>query len=78
LDIVVSRKISSPENSEFAIGAVMPDGNYFLVSDIEEFNISEAYIQREIKTQLKEIHRRLISYRGTIYYNKELTIKLLF
>jgi putative phosphoribosyl transferase len=76
LDIVVSRKISSPENSEFAIGAVMPDGNYFLVSDIEEFNISEAYIQREIKTQLKEIHRRLISYRGTIYYNKEFDNKI--
>ena len=30
LDIVVSRKIAAPHNPEFAIGAVMPDGSYFL------------------------------------------------
>ena len=71
MDIVVSRKIGSPENPEFAIGAVMPDGNYFLNSRMNEFNISERYIQREAKAQLKEIHRRLMSYRGTTDYNKE-------
>jgi putative phosphoribosyl transferase len=76
LDIVVSRKIGSPENPEFAIGAVMPDGNYFLISEIKEFNISEAYIQREVKTQLNEIHRRLISYRGTTDYYKEFDNKI--
>ncbi len=70
LDIVVSRKMGAPENPEFAIGAVMPDGNYFLNSRVDEFNISERYIQREAKVQLKEIHRRLISYRGTVDYNK--------
>jgi putative phosphoribosyl transferase len=71
LDIVVSRKIGSPENPEFAIGAVMPDGNYFLDNMIDEFNISQRYIEQEAISQLKEIHRRLISYRGTIDYNKE-------
>ena len=76
LDIVVSRKIGSPENPEFAIGAVMPDGNYFLNSRMNEFNISERYIQREAKAQLKEIHRRLMSYRGTTDYNKEFDNKI--
>ena len=34
LDIVVSRKIGAPNNPELAIGAVMPDGSYFLNEDI--------------------------------------------
>jgi predicted phosphoribosyltransferase len=34
LDIVVSRKIGAPDNPELAIGAVMPDGSYFLNEDI--------------------------------------------
>lgn len=71
LDIVVSRKIGAPENPEFAIGAVMPDGNYFLNNRTDELNISQRYIQQEAKVQLKEIHRRLIGYRGTTDYNKE-------
>jgi putative phosphoribosyl transferase len=71
LDIVVSRKIGSPENPEFAIGAVMPDGNYFLNDMIDKFNISHEYVQQEARVQLKEIHRRLITYRGTIHYDKK-------
>jgi predicted phosphoribosyltransferase len=70
-DIVVSRKIGSPENPEFALGAVMPDGSYFLNNKIDEFNISREYVQQEARVQLKEIHRRLITYRGTIDYDKE-------
>ena len=31
LDIVVSRKIRAPDNPELAIGAVMPDGDIFLI-----------------------------------------------
>ncbi|MFZ0405313.1 MAG: phosphoribosyltransferase family protein, partial [Nitrososphaeraceae archaeon] len=34
LDIVVSRKIGAPDNSELAIGAVMPNGSYFLNQEI--------------------------------------------
>jgi putative phosphoribosyl transferase len=71
LDIVVSRKIGSPQNPELAIGAVMPDGNYFLNSMTDEFNISQRYIEQEAKSQLEEIRRRLMSYRGTFDYNKE-------
>ena len=70
LDIVVSRKIGAPYNPEFAIGAVMPDGRYFITMT-NEFNVSRKYIEQETKVQLKEINRRLISYRGTADYNKE-------
>ena len=76
LDIVVSRKIGSPDNPEFAIGAVMPDGNYFLKDVVDSFNISREYVEQEARDQLKEIHRRLISYRGTIDYDKEFADKI--
>jgi hypothetical protein len=49
----------------------MPDGGYFLNNKIDEFNISREYVQQEARVQLKEIHRRLITYRGTIDYDKE-------
>jgi putative phosphoribosyl transferase len=35
LNLVVTRKIGAPFNPELAIGAVMPDGSYFL-NDVAE------------------------------------------
>jgi predicted phosphoribosyltransferase len=65
LDIVVSRKIGAPDNPELAIGAVMPNGSYFLNQDIVNMlNISRAYITEQASIQKKEIQRRLQSYRG--------------
>jgi putative phosphoribosyl transferase len=72
LDIVVSRKISAPDNPEVAMGAVMPDGSYFLNEEIvNALNMSREYIEEEVREQLKEIYRRLLSYRGSRYYDKE-------
>jgi putative phosphoribosyl transferase len=72
LDIVVSRKIGAPDNSEVAMGAVMPDGSYFLNEEIvNALNVSREYIEEEVREQLKEIYRRLLSYRGSRYYDKE-------
>ena len=72
LDIVVSRKIAAPDNPEFAIGAVMPDGSYFLNQDIiNAIQVPKDYIQMQVSIQLKEINRRLISYRGSSDYDKE-------
>jgi putative phosphoribosyl transferase len=77
LDIVVSRKIGAPDNQEFAIGAVMPDGSYFLNEERAfPLNISREYIEKEARTQLKEIYRRLLSYRGSLDYDKEFQDKL--
>jgi putative phosphoribosyl transferase len=77
LDIAVTRKIPSPENPELAIGAVMPDGNYFLVDMIDAFSVSKYYIEQQTKAQLNEIQRRLISYRGTTSYDKEFDNKII-
>lgn len=70
LDVVISRKIRSPFNEEFGVGAVMPDGQYF-VNDgyIELFNISIEYLEKEIDFQKNEINRRLLEFRGKTSYD---------
>lgn len=52
LDIIVSRKIRAPDNPELAIGAVLPDGRYFLNEDIVSMvSVSQTYIRAEVEAQ---------------------------
>jgi putative phosphoribosyl transferase len=70
LDIVVSRKIGAPYNSEVAIGAVMHDGSFFPNEDIINMsNVSQEYIDEQISIQKKEIERRLDRFRGSKQYH---------
>jgi putative phosphoribosyl transferase len=64
-DIIVSRKLRSPDNSENAIGAIMHDGSAYLDTSILEtkHDVSEEYITMEKIEQKKEIERRLRIYR---------------
>ena len=78
LDVVVSRKIGAPNNPELAIGAVMPDGGYFLNQEIVDMlNVSQEYIDIQASTQIKEIDRRLFSYRGSKEYDNEYQDKII-
>lgn len=77
LDVVVSRKIGAPNNPELAIGAVMPDGSYFLNQEIVDMlKVSQEYIDMQVVTQKKEIERRLTSYRGKKEYDNEFGDKI--
>ncbi|MEO9278101.1 MAG: phosphoribosyltransferase family protein [Nitrososphaera sp.] len=70
LDILVSRKIGAPNNPELAIGAVMHDGSFFPNSElIQMLQIPQYYIDEEIQSQLKEIERRLVKFRGSKNYD---------
>ena len=72
-DVVVSRKIGAPIDPEVAIGAVMPDGTYFLNEDVMlTLNVSQDYIDTQVNVQLKEIERRLMSFRGSKEYDVKL------
>lgn len=63
-DIVIARKLASPENKENAIGAVMPDGSVYLDEFmVNSLKISPEYIEKEKQEQLKEIQRRTELYR---------------
>jgi predicted phosphoribosyltransferase len=65
LDIVVTRKVGAPYNSELAIGAVMHDGTFFPNTHIiEMLRIPKDYIDEQILIQMKEIERRLRRFRG--------------
>ena len=78
LDVIVSRKIRAEFNEEFAMGAMMPDGSYFLNDGITRlFNISQAYLKKEIEFQKKEIRRRLIEFRGDISYHDKFEGKVI-
>ncbi|MDQ3838206.1 MAG: phosphoribosyltransferase [Thermoproteota archaeon] len=76
LDLVVSRKIGAPFNPELAIGAVMPDGSYFLNDVAEMINVSQDYIESQIRKEVKEIDRRLIEFRGSRNYDNKLEDKI--
>jgi len=76
LDVVVSRKIGAPSDPEVAIGAVMPDGTYFLNEDImQTLHVPQNYIDAQVNTQFREIKRWLISFRGSMEYDNELNGK---
>lgn len=72
LDIIVSRKIGAPFNPELAIGAVLHDGSYFPNSEVVKMlQVPQSYIDSKKAEQMKEIQRRLVSYRGSVHYNLE-------
>lgn len=74
LDIIVSRKLRSPHNSENAVGAIMHDESVYLgTSSLKiQHGISDEYIAMEKLEQKKEIGRRLGVYRPN---NREYNIK---
>ena len=72
-DVVVSRKIGAPIDPAVAIGAVMSDATYFLNEDVMlTLNVSQHYTDAQVNIQLKEIERRLMSFRGSKEYNTKL------
>ena len=55
----------------------MPDGFYFINKDIANaLNISQEYIDKQVKIQNKEIERRLIEFRGSKDYGNKLDKKI--
>jgi len=69
LDIIVPRKIGTPDNPELAIGAVAEDGTLSLDElAVMYMNVSKTYIKEESRRQILEIKRRLKLYRGDTPY----------
>jgi putative phosphoribosyl transferase len=63
-DIVTPRKLRAPDNSENAIGAIMPDGSVYLDAlRVESLKVLNEYIELEKSEQKKEIDRRRTLYR---------------
>lgn len=78
IDVLISRKIRSEFNDELAIGAVMPDGEYFVNNGyVELFRVSNEYLEKEIEFQRNEINRRLLLFRGKVSYEREFDEKVI-
>ncbi|MBA5868277.1 MAG: phosphoribosyltransferase [Nitrospira sp. CR1.3] len=64
LDVFITRKIGSPENPEYALGAVSETGTIYLNPDaVAEFRLSYKEIEDVVRVQREEISRRRRLYR---------------
>ena len=64
LDVFITRKIGSPENPEYALGALSETGNIYLNPDaVAEFRLSYEDIEDIVSVQRAEISRRQRLYR---------------
>ncbi len=64
LNVVVPRKIGAPSNPEFAIGALMEDGeSVFNLQTIQMLNIPKSYIDRVVEHEKEVARQRIALYR---------------
>ncbi len=64
LDVFITRKIGSPENPEYALGAVTETGSIYLNPDaVAEFRLSHDDVKDIVSVQRREIVRRQQLYR---------------
>lgn len=65
LDVAIPRKLRAPQNPELAFGAVTGDGTVYVDAALARtLRITDAYLRDEIATQIGEIERRRVAYRG--------------
>ncbi|HXX93079.1 MAG TPA: phosphoribosyltransferase family protein [Planctomycetota bacterium] len=62
LDVVLVHKLRSPDNPEFAIGAVAEDGHVYLSQETRSFRVEERYLREEKAAQLEALKRRRALY----------------
>ena len=68
LDIVISKKITPPENPEYGIGAITYDGTLYKGENWQRY-AKWANFDDELTKKKKEVKRRLEEYRGNTDYN---------
>jgi len=78
LDVVIAKKVGDPSNTEFAIGAVAPDGSFTPNEDlVSSLDIPVQYIEETVLALNKEIDRRLMKFRGSTTYDLKGKVALL-
>ena len=68
LDIAISKKITPPDNPEFAIGAITHDGTLFQSNYWDNY-VDYPDLDQEIEKKTLEVKRRLEEYRGSSEYD---------
>lgn len=62
LDIIVTKKIPHPMSEEYAIGAVGPDGEYFVT--LAALDVAPEYIEAKKEQLRAAVEERYVRYRG--------------
>ena len=70
LDVVISKKITPPENPEYAIGAITHDGTLYKGYYWDNYSSDENFAD-ELTRKKQEVKRRLEEYRRTTEYDLE-------
>jgi len=70
LDIIVSKKITPPENPEYGIGAITHDGTLYKGEHWHLYDNADNF-DDEISKKKMEVKRRLEEYRGNVDYKFE-------
>ena len=68
LDVIVSKKLTPPENPEFGIGAITYDGVTYLPDSYTKY-FTKASLQNEISIKKAEVEERQRKFRGSSEYN---------
>ena len=67
LDVIISKKITPPSSSEYAIGAITHDGTIYQSQNWDRFSQVPNF-QKEIDKKKSEVRRRIKEYRGSTDY----------
>ena len=70
LDVIVSKKLCPPGNSEFGVGAILHDGTIYLPDLYVEY-FTENSLNDEISKKTTQVKNRLEKYRGDSNYDFE-------
>ncbi len=70
LDVIISKKITPPDNPEYAIGAITNDGVIYKGPNWDFYSADPAF-REEISKKKSEVRRRIQEYRGSFEYNLE-------
>ena len=62
LDVVLVRKLRSPESAEFAVGAIDESGWAYVADYAAEAGADEAYLAREKRIQIETLRKRRAQY----------------
>jgi putative phosphoribosyl transferase len=68
LDVIISKKINPPNQPEYAIGAIMPDGTIHWNQDMSQYP-NHPYFVNEINEKKNEAQRQLEEFRGNSIYD---------
>lgn len=69
IDVIISKKITPPDNPEYAIGAITADGAIYKGPNWDFY--SGPGLEDEISKKSEEVRRRLQKYRGSSDYHIE-------